>query len=435
MRRLRIPNVDLHKEEKTYLDADYSTGSTALTVVNALGFASGEVTFFGVIGEPGEDKTEAQQVSSITGYTQVNFPATFRFNHNKSTVLYRSVWDQVEISKMTVVGGVWVIITQSRIQWDKNETIYTDDDGATTDSYRFRFWNSVSNVYSEYSPTVLGSGFDRNQVGFMVNRIRKNINDLERKVVSDEEIIEQLDTAQDLIKGIRQDWWFLLVDTFKGLNGIAITADIGVYSLASYTNFNFLESLRYNFDDGTDNILRHLTFQDKLIFDDRVRNQDRDHDDQIEVYTLLPPDSSSDNGYIQVDPIPDNANGTLYPNYYKIMNTLNDVSDETLIPIPSILETYAISQCERTKGNETKAELYENLFFGRSGGKKGSVTTRTTGIQLLERMQNAQTHPSGQPKSFKVWRGRKALRNLMQDSSSGMSNDSMREKYFDYPRR
>jgi len=56
MRRLRIPNIDLHKEEKTYLDADYSTGSTALTVVNALGFASGEVTFFGVIGEPGEDK-------------------------------------------------------------------------------------------------------------------------------------------------------------------------------------------------------------------------------------------------------------------------------------------------------------------------------------------------------------------------------------------
>lgn len=433
MRRIRIPNPDLHKEEKTYLDADYSTGSTSLTVVNAIGFAGGEVNFFGVIGEVGEDKTESQQVSSITGATQVNFPATFRFNHNKSTPLYRSSWNQVELSKM-VSGGGWVIISQSNIQWDKNETIYIDNDGATTDSYRFRFWNSVSNVYSEYSPTATGAGFDRNQVGFMVLRVRKNINDVERKIISDSEIIEHLDTAQDLIKGIRQDWWFLLVDTFKGLNGISVVASTGVYSLATYTDFNFLKDLRYNFNNGTDNIVRHLTFQEKLIFDDRVRDQNRSKDDQIEVYTLLPADSSSANGYIQVDPVPEHAYGTLYPNYYKTMTTLNDVADTTPIPIPSILETYAISQCERIKGNETKAELYENIFFGKSGGKKGSVTTRSTGIQLLERMQNAQTHPQGQPKSFKLWRGRKALRDLMQDTSYGLSNDSMREKYFDYPR-
>lgn len=401
-------------------------------MVNAIGFAGGEVTFFGVIGEVGEDKTEAQQVSSITGYTQVNFPATFRFNHNKSTPLYRSTWDQVEIFKMAV-GGAWILSTQSRIQWDKNETIFIDDNGGTTDSYKFRFWNSVSNVYSDYSPTVTGAGFTRNQVGFMVNRVRKNINDLERKVVSDEEIIQQLDTAQDLIKGVRQDWWFLLVDTFKGLNGISTVASTGVYSLATYTDFNFLESLRYNFDDGTDNILRHITCIDALLFDDRVRDQDKDEDDQIEVYKLLPPDSSSDNGYIQVDPVPEHAYGTLYPNYYKLMTTLDDVSDETPIPIPSILEMYAISQCERIKGNETKAELYENMFFGKTGGKK-STQVRPTGIQLLERMQNAQNHPQGQPRSFKIWRGRRALRDLMQDSSYGMSNDSLKERYFDYPR-
>mgnify|MGYP001616644165 CR=1 FL=1 len=348
--------------------------------------------------------------------------------------MYRSPWDQVEIGKKPS-GGNWSTISESRIQWDKNETIYIDDDGGTTDSYRFRFWNSVSNIYSEYSPTVTGAGFDRNQVGFMVIRVRKNINDLERKIVSDEEIIQQLDTAQDLIKGVRQDWWFLLVDTFKAQTGISITADIGTYSLATYTDFNFLESVRYNFDDGTDDILRHLTCLDALVFDDRVRDQDRDHDDQIEVYKLLPPDSSSDNGYIQVDPIPDNANSSkLYPNYYKTITTLDDVADESPISIPSILEMYGISQCERIKGNETKAELYENLFFGKTGGKKGSVTTRPTGIQLLERMQNAQTHPSGQPKSWKVWRGRKAMRDLMQDTSRGLSNDSLREKYFNYPR-
>ena len=433
MRRLRIPPPDLHREEKTYLDADYSTGSTALTVINAIGFAGGEVTFFVIVGEPGEDKTEHQQVSSLTGNTQINVPATFRFNHNKATLIYRSPWDQVEISKMPS-GGSWTTISESRIQWDKNETLYIDDDGVSTDSYRFRLWNSISNIYSEYSPTVTGAGFARNQVGFMLNRVRKNINDMERKIVSDDEIIEQLDSAQDLIKGVRQDWWFLLVDTFKQSTGITIVADTGTYSLATYTDFSFLESVRYRFDDGTDDILRHIRFMDKLIFDDRIRDQDRDHDDQIEVYTLLPADSSSDNGYIQVDPIPDNANGTLYPNYYKTMTTLNDVADETPIPIPSILETYSIAMCERIKGNETKAELYENLFFGNPDNKQGN-SRRNTGIQLLERMQNAQTHPLGQPRNIKMWRGRKAIKELMQDTSHGLSNDSLREKYFDFPRR
>ena len=433
MRRLRFPNLNLHNEEKTYLDADYSSG-TALTVINATGFTGGEVTFFSVVGEVGEDKTEAQQVSSLTGNTIINIASALKFSHNKALPVYRSPWNQVEISKMPLLGS-WSVISNSNIQWDKNETIYIDDDGISTDSYRYRLYNNVSGVYSEYSPTVTGAGFSRNQVGFMVTRVRKGINDLERKIVTDEEIIQQLDTAQDLVKGVRQDWWFLLVDTFKAGTGISVIADTGTYSLATYTDFNFIESLRYNFNDGTENILRHLTFQDKLVFDDRVRDQNRDHDDQVEVYTLIPPDSSSDNGYFQVDPIPDTAGShKFYPNYYKVMTTLDDVADETPIPIPSILETYSISQCERIKGNETKAELYENNFFGNPDKKQGN-SRRNTGIQLLERIQNAQTHPQGQPKSIKMWRGRKAVRELMQDSSFGLSNDSLREKYFDFPRR
>jgi hypothetical protein len=427
MRRIRIPSPDLHQEEKTYLDADYSSG-TALTVINAIGFAGGEVTFWPIVGEPGEDKTEAQRVTSITGSTVINISAALRFSHNKGCPVYRSEWDQVEVSKMTGGVGNWNIVTQSNIQWDKNETLYIDDDGASTDAYRFRFWNSVSNIFSEYSPTVLGSGFARNQVGFMLGRVRKNINDMERKVVSDEEIIEMLDSAQDLVKGVRQNWWFLLVDTFKAGTGLTIVADQSVYSLATYTDFNFLETVRYNFDDGVDNILRHIAFTDALTFDNRVRDQDADHDDQIEVYKLLPPDSTSDNGYIQVDPTPDTASGTLYPNYYKLMPTLNDVADETLIPIPSVLEQYAIGQCEAIKGNETKAKIYQKLFFGNPDKQQGRYDP-ATGIQLLERIQNANKSPQGQPKYWKIWKGRMAMRNLMQ-SDSGLSNDAYREKYF-----
>jgi hypothetical protein len=431
MRRITIPNPDLSHEEKTYLNADYTSG-TSLTVINAIGFAGGEVNFFAVVGEIGEDKTEGKKVSSLTGSTVINLSTALNFSHNKATPVYRSPWDQIQIHKKSA-GGVWAVMTDSDIQWDKNETIYIDDDGGQTDSYRFRFANTISAVYSEYSPTVTGAGFTRSQVGFMLARVRKNINDTERKIVSDEEIIQFLDTAQDLIKGVRQNWWFLLVDTYRAGNGITIVADTDVYSLAKYTNFNFLETVRYNFNNGTDNVLRHIRYLDALTFDDRIRDLNRKHDDQIEVYKLLPPDTNSANGYIQVDPIPDNANGTLFPNYYKVMDVLENVSSTTLIPIPSVLEQYAISQSERIKGNETKAELYENLFFGSPDQRRGEQR-RPTGIELLERMQKAQMFPQGQPRNLKNWQGRKALQNLM-ESSTGASDDSLREDYFDYPRR
>src|SRR3990167_6897719 len=177
MRRLRIPNPDLHREEKTYLDADYSSG-TSLTVIQSTGFFGGEVRFFTIVGEPGEDKTESETVTGITVPTTITIAAGLDNDHNKSTPVYRSPWDKVEISKMPSGGG-WSVISQSAIQWDKNDT--------------------------------------------------------ERKIVSDEEIIQMLDSAQDLVKGIRQDWWFLLVDTFKAANGITIVADTGTYSLATYT--------------------------------------------------------------------------------------------------------------------------------------------------------------------------------------------------------
>ena len=114
MRRLRIPNVNLRLEEKTYLDADYSSG-TALTVINAIGFAGGELTFFTVVGEVGEDKTESQIVSSLTGSTVINIASALRFAHNKAVPVYRSPWNQVEISKMPSGGG-WSIISNSNIQ-------------------------------------------------------------------------------------------------------------------------------------------------------------------------------------------------------------------------------------------------------------------------------------------------------------------------------
>ena len=421
-RTINIPNPDLQDTEKTFLDADYTTGTT-LTVVNNYGFADNDIA---IIGEPGEEKTEDMDITGYTGDTTVNISSAFDFPHNKGCVLYRFEYDQVQIYRDA--GAGWVLLSLSYIQWDKRTTIYTDHDTNAAYSYRYRYINSVDNTrVSDYSPTLTGAGFNRKQVGYMIEQIRKIAGDQDRRIVTDDEIIRQFNRAQDIIKAKRDNWWFLLVDTYQGANGIATVAGQDVYSLATYTDFNYISTLRYNFNDGTDDITYHLTKEPKAVMEYRKRDEDATDDDNVAKYTLLPADSSSDQGYIRVWPTPETDDyGTFYPDYYKEMADLDDVADETDIPIPSILEDYGLAYIFRVKGDEIKAKIYEERFFGPTPREEKFEGREPTGLRLLEQMQSSKNKAVDQPRSLKTFRGRKAIKRLYQDHVVG--DDT--ERYF-----
>lgn len=419
IRRIRIPNTNL-SGEKTYLDADYSSGTT-LTVISNLGFAD---NYMVVVGEPGEEKTEAKDATGITGNATINISGALKFSHNKSTPIYKAVWDQVSIERQTT-GGTWAEITASEIDWDKNETVYIDASGDDTHSYRFRFYNQFLTQYSEYSPTVAGEGFTKKQVGYMLQNVRKAVDDPDKKRVSDTEIIRMFTTAQDIIQSVRHNWWFLKVDTWKASNGITTEASTGVYSLATYTDFNYLERMRFNFNDGTDNTIYDLIPLDEIEFDDWVKDQDRTDDDTVARFKLIPADSSSDQGYFEVDPVPETAGyGTFYPEYWKIMGTLDDVADETDCPLPQILEDYASWKIEQRKGNETKAKIYQDLFYGANPKEKGRRDL--TGIALLEQLNKNKGSTRGMPKQ--IWRRSVSLNRIF--SERVLDRDSLAERYF-----
>jgi hypothetical protein len=296
MRKLIIPLPDFTYTEKTYLDADYSSG-TALTVFNNYGFANDDIA---IVGEPGEEKTESKDVTSQTGNVTVNISSALKFSHNKSIVIYRYEYDQYEIYRYR--SAAWTLISTSNVQWDKRETIYIDTDGLSTDSYKYRLKNSASLSVSDYSPTVAATGFTRSQVGYMLREVRKISGDTERKIVTDDEIIRQFNKAQEIIGGMRKDWWFLLVDTYKQNTPITGVASTSTYSLATFSDLEFISTMRVKYYDGADTFTYHIDQVPKLDLEYNMRDEGQTPNDSVGVYTILPPDSSSDQGYIRVSP-------------------------------------------------------------------------------------------------------------------------------------
>jgi len=423
LNRIRIPNPDLSRSEKTFLDADYTSG-TSLTVVQNYGFQDNDIV---VLGEPGEEKTEWRDCTGITGRTIISVATAYDFDHAKATPVYRSEWSRADIERKTGTSGSWAAITQSALQWDKQETIYIDNDGTDDHYYRFRFYNIASGLYSDYSPTIAGSGLTRKQVGYMVSKVRRKIKDPDKKRVSDDEIIDLFQEAQDIIKAIRANWWFLKVDTYKADNGISTAASTGRYSLATYTDLIYLERVRFRYNYGNDDVIYDLEPKDEVEFDYETRDLDRDPDDYVKMFKQVPPDSSSARGYIEVEPVPENASrGTFYPEYYKELPTLNDIADETSVPIPQVLEDYACWKIFQDMGLETKAAVYRKLFYGPSPADKDR--DELTGIALLEQMNKNQGIAVGMPKQLFRYAGRKALKRLYGERT--LDRDSIAEKYF-----
>lgn len=421
MRVISIPNPTLSIEYRTYLAGQYSSGQTSLDVLSNVSFAAND---FVVIGEVGEELTELEQIASLTGKNTIDITG-LNFEHPKDTPITKSNWDQFSLEYRFATTDAWSLLTTSSLQWDKLNSIYHHDAGTNTTEYRFRFYNSSSLEYSEYSPTVTGLGFTRQQVGYMIREVRKITNDLDGRVAGDRAIMRFFNKAQDIIRGAKSDWEFLKVtDT-----SVTTVASQKKYALPdSIGNTGNVSDIRFNYNDGSTNIIYPLKFLSEKEFDLYDRDQDRTEDDYAAVYTFAEADDSSSTGYIRVNPIPKTTGyGTFHIRINRDMTDLDTVDDSTLVPIPSLLEDFAIAQMEKINGNEAKSQLYENLFYGRRQvGQR--VVNADTGIALLIKLDNARKTASGQPMSLWNFKGQKPLKTFY--NNRFVSNDWIKETYF-----
>lgn len=396
-----MPNIRFTGSERTFLDADYTSG-TSLTVISNLGFADND---WAIVGEVGDEKTEAIDVTGTSGNATITISAAYKFSHNKTTTIYRSEWDQITLERKLTSDSSWTTLSTFNIQWDKLETIYIDTTGDDTYDYRFRFYNSLSLLSSEYSPTVAGSGFIRRSVGAMILNVRRKIKDPNRQRITDTEIIQKLSDGQIDIEGIMPRLSFLKVDTFETSTGIASAAATAKYALSSYTDFNYLAGIKYKLVSGGNTLLWELDPKTDDEFDPLMYNQGSPvSNDYTLCFKIVPPDSTSTQGYFRVYPVPETTAGTFYPVYYKKFTALTDISDFTDLIFPEILEDYAAWRIHELLGNDTQATSFKNLYYGPNSE---SNSDQLTGLALLKSYDDSRKRPLAKGRSLIRFRGRR----------------------------
>jgi hypothetical protein len=426
-RRLRINNPDLANSEKTYLDADYASGTT-ITVQSNVSFAENDII---VIGEVGQEKTEGGIVSSVSSDKKtITLDAALNFSHTKGIVVYRAEYNFVDIDVDMVAGStVWAALSQSPIQWDRKETIYIHQGGVSGYNYRFKFRNSATGNYSEYSPTITGAGFAKNTIGYMIQEVRKSIIDPDGNIVSNSDIIRYFNAAKDIINGTRNDWWFWLKEDTSSITTVDGQKEYNLDDIS--THIEYIKYIKYNYNDGTRNETWHLRHLSDIEYDYESMDGNASEDDEVAYYNLKPGDSNSTSGYFRVWPVPATDDyGTFHVRYYEPDADYSDIADTTAIPMPELLINYAIFLCEQLKGNNSKAKIHFELFFGAQDKEKGRKVQ--TGIAALEAMQRGKLRPLGQPRSLKTFRGRRAMQRFFGDHA--VDADKIREDWFDYPR-
>ena len=130
MRRISVPNPSIDTTYRTYVNSDYSSGTT-LTVASNVSFAPDNLI---IVGNPREELTELKKVSTIATTVTLNLASGLNFAHPKGTPVYRVIWDFISIEGRSSSAGVFAELTQSPIQWDNEDglTLYYHSDGSNS---------------------------------------------------------------------------------------------------------------------------------------------------------------------------------------------------------------------------------------------------------------------------------------------------------------
>lgn len=259
----------------------------------------------------------------------------------------------------------------------------------------------------------------------MVVNVRRKIRDPNRQRYNDSDIIALLQQGQTDIQLRIPKLWFLKVDTFETGIGIPAIGGTDVYSLNSYTDFIYLNKIRYKFVNGASTIVYDLFPTPENEFDRYTQLQNQPTDDNLTRVKLLPPTTSNLQGSFKVFPMVKNSNvGTFYPVYYRKFSVLNDVSDSTDLPFPEILEDYAAYRLHQLMGNKIQSDIYKKLY---SGPNNGSPEEPLTGIALLEvHNKNVANVSTGYGKQLWRYTGRRGRGNFV---GRGINRDYIRENY------
>jgi hypothetical protein len=322
----------------------------------------------------------------------------------------------VEFSRYTAVAGTATVLTTKAISADDEYTSYNDTVYATG-YWRFRYKNSSTTVYSSYSGYFSYEGPASNTVEYMKNEALDIVNEEIGDLVTDEFILNQLNSWQREIQSIR-DWNWLLTQGTKAVvvgqlaydvptdlkkmhEGSGITqmriknydnmahldkrelddklvdttydsleSDVALIdttiTLVDSTNFNSsgtiligTDEITYTANDTTTGILSGVTGIDAThttgdtVWDVNSLSQPLYWALFEDHFYVYPAASSTYSGLV------------IYIDYYKVLDDLSDDTSVTEIPFYHIAQYYLAWRIEERKGNIGAADRWRQIYENR----------------------------------------------------------------------
>lgn len=333
-------NPETDDLEKSYLSNSVSAGATSLAVKNNDRFAINDRL---MVGELGREKTETLTVGAVSGGTGITVGATV-FSHSADDPVYKLRFDQVKFYRSTTgVAGTYSIISTQALDVDNDTltTTYDDTSGLATYYYKVSYYNSISTLESSLSDPVLGSGYSRGAVGFMIDEILKEVADPQEEFTSRSEILGWFNEVNDFLSSnARKPYAFLHTRQVYGRTA-------GAKTLAFPTDMLKFDRLDYVFTDTAGNAntypvrVKSLSefrnsYGDSSLGDANDELQFIALDDTVDSFRLWPRSKTT---------LP----GVFYIYYWKIPTTLDSEGDLFETDTPRLYKLYAMARFYRKK--------------------------------------------------------------------------------------
>ena len=177
---------DLQFEPKTYLDTDHATGLTALSA-NGTDFAVGQYV---LIGQPGNEKSEIVQVHASTPptATTITLASATVFPHNRGDIVRFIPFNQIVPEWSATQTGSFAALSALPIRADSMETYLQLATDPATYWYRYRFLNSTTSQYSQYSDSVSGIGYADNTIWSVKQRALREMGESLSDLITDRDL-------------------------------------------------------------------------------------------------------------------------------------------------------------------------------------------------------------------------------------------------------
>lgn len=348
--RIKIANPPLEDNNRTYLTSDTSATDTSLPVLSTSGDQfkiTGDVDYYVMAGDYGEEKSEIKLVDAGSGTTATNFNvAALTHAHSVSDPVTYIPYNQIKIYGATSSGGAKTLITGGTIDIDTSEQftefIYTGD----TYSYFYTvYYNSTTEVLSAYSDEITSSTFSHNSAKRIIKSgLRKALTQIDENqdgVLTWDVAIETLQDGIDEIITRKRKWSFL----HKIDSSLSTTADQAYITMPT-------DALQIDFV-SVDNL--KLNWMSKRDYDKHTYSGATTTSGNPQSFTIR-------NNQIFLIPTPSEVFDVVLE-YHKnpaVLDSLTDVIDQ---PFVVMLIYYCASTFAYTRGNDKRGALMMAKFY------------------------------------------------------------------------